>query len=128
MASSVLRSGQLQQRQKLPALMAWERSGLEGTLDHIVVQINEDKVVGRQLHFLVSALNADNVWTGCLEGLDQARGENRNKNSCPLQGKQEVNQCPCGEIQHGSVTGQEDDAGFGQSVLYLISKAQSISE
>jgi hypothetical protein len=70
--------------------MTRESSGLNGALDHVVIQINENKVVRGQFHLLIPTLDTHDVRTRRLEGLNQAGWKNRNENARPFQREQEI--------------------------------------
>jgi hypothetical protein len=66
----VVRSSQLQERKKLPPLMTGKRSWAQGTFDHVVIQIHQNKVVGGQLHLFISALDTHDVRARSFDCLD----------------------------------------------------------
>jgi hypothetical protein len=81
--SAVMGSGELEQREKFPPLVAWQRGWLDGTFNHVLVKIHQDKVVRRKLNLFVSALDTDNVRTRRLKSLDQPCGKDRDQYARP---------------------------------------------
>jgi hypothetical protein len=98
--------------------MTRESSWLNGALNHVVIQINEDKVIRGKFHLFISTLDTHNVRTRRLEGLNQASRKNRDKNPRPLERKQQIDQCSSRKIEHGGVGRQEDNARFSEGILY----------
>jgi hypothetical protein len=68
-----------------------------------LIEIYEHKVVGGKLELLIPSFNANNVRTRRLEGLEEPSWENGNKDTSPLERKQQLGNCSTHKTQHASV-------------------------
>jgi hypothetical protein len=81
----VVGSCSLQESLELPTLRSRQTRRRIGAFNNILVKINQTEISIRQLQFLVSPLDTNDVRTRSVEGLDEACWQDGNEDTCPLE-------------------------------------------
>jgi hypothetical protein len=75
----------LQESLELPTLRSRQTCRRISAFNNVLVKINQTEISVRQLQFLISPFNADNVWTWGVESLNKTCWQDRNEDACPLE-------------------------------------------
>jgi len=81
----VVRRRELQQGHQLSPLLSWKASWSGRAFDGVLIQINQDEVIIRELEVVISSFHTNDIWARGFESLNQSGRQDRNEDVLPLE-------------------------------------------